>query len=88
MGVEILTKEDLWAFKNELIGEVKVLLSKDSPTSHTKWLRSAQVRKLLSISPGTLQQMRISGDLKYTKVGSIHFYRYSDVEAMLSKNKS
>lgn len=87
MGIEIVSKQDLVEFRNELISEIRLLLSQKDKQPSSKWLRSAQVRKLLNISPGTLQQMRISGDLKYTKVGGIHFYQESDIESMLKENR-
>ncbi len=86
MGMEIASKQDLVEFKNELLSEIRTLLSESNKQPSSRWLRSAQVRRLLSISPGTLQQMRISGELKYTKVGGIHFYQESDIESMLLKN--
>ena len=82
MGVEILTKEDLVEFRTKLIKEIERLITKTEPKDE-QWLRSTQVRDLLNVSPGTLQNMRISGKLKYSKVGGIHFYRQSDVEKML-----
>ncbi len=82
MGVEILTKEDLVEFRTKLIKEIERLITKTEPKDE-QWLRSTQVRELLNVSPGTLQNMRISGKLKYSKVGGIHFYRQSDVEKML-----
>lgn len=88
MSVEIVTKQDLIEFKGELLRELKSILMERSGGQASKWLRSAQVRKLLNISAGTLQQMRITGDLKYTKVGGIHFYLHSDIESMLTKNQS
>jgi len=88
MGIEIVSKQDLIEFRNELICEIKQLLSEKNKQPSSRWLRSAQVRKLLSISPGTLQQMRVSGDLKYTKIGGIHFYQESDIESMLRKNQT
>ena len=88
MGIEIVSKQDLIEFRNELICEIKQLLAEKNKQPSSRWLRSAQVRQLLSISPGTLQQMRVSGDLKYTKVGGIHFYQESDIESMLRKNQT
>lgn len=82
MGVEIVTKEDLVEFRTKLIQEIEKLIIRTEPKDE-QWLRSIQVRELLNISPGTLQNMRISGKLKYSKVGGIHFYRQSDVENML-----
>lgn len=82
MGVEIVTKEDLVEFRTKLIQEIEKLVTKAEPKEE-QWLRSIHVRELLNISPGTLQNLRISGKLKYSKVGGIHFYRQSDVERMM-----
>lgn len=82
MSVEIVTKEDLVEFGTKLIQEIEKLITK-TELKDEQWLRSIQVRELLNISPGTLQNMRISGKLKYSKVGGIHFYRQSDIEKML-----
>lgn len=80
--IEIITKEDLQQFKNELIQEIRSIVQ---PTqSETKeWLRSTDVRKMLKISPGTLQNLRINGTLRFTKVGSIMFYKYEDIVRLL-----
>ncbi|RYY00601.1 response regulator [bacterium] len=50
---------------------------------HKKWLRSAEVRAILNISPGTLQNLRINGTLAFTKVGSIFYYAFSDIQSLL-----
>jgi hypothetical protein len=73
MNVDLITKEDLNQFKKDLIQELTQLL-KTNTVSTKKWLRSVEVRKILSISPGTLQNLRINGSLKYSKVGSIFYY--------------
>ena len=52
-----------------------------------KWLKSNEVRKLLNISPGTLQNLRINGTLSYTKIGGIIYYAYSDLMKVLEQNK-
>ncbi len=51
-----------------------------------QWLKSNEVRKLLNISPGTLQNLRINGTLTYTKIGGIMYYSYSDIEKVLNGN--
>ena len=70
MNLEIITKEDLAAFKNDLLAEIKQLIQPGQGQSK-KWLKSNEVRKLLNISPGTLQNLRINGTLNYTRIGSI-----------------
>jgi len=85
MSVEVITKEDLQAFRLQLINDIKELfLPKLNRTKD--WLRSSEVRKLLNISPGTLQSFRLNGTIKSSKIGGIHFYRYSDIEKLLNKN--
>ncbi len=82
MTIDVITKEDLQDFRIQLIGDIKDLFLLRQTTTKD-WLRSSEVRKLLSISPGTLQSFRISGKLKSSKIGGIHFYRYSDLENLL-----
>lgn len=84
MPVELLTKQDLQQFKLELVHEIKQLLI-DKP-EQKKWLRSYEVKKLLNVSPGTLQNMRINGTLRPKKVGGIHFYDYDEIHQLLSSN--
>jgi len=82
MAIEIITKEDLEAFRKTLLNDIKVLLN--SPKNETKeWLRCADVRRILKVSTGTVQNLRVSGRLKSQKVGGIHFYKLTDIENMI-----
>lgn len=82
MGVEVITKEDLQVFRLQLLNDLKILL-KDKHDAKKEWLRSCEVRKLLDVSPGTLQNLRITGKLKSSKIGGIFFYKYSEIEKLL-----
>lgn len=84
MNIDLITKEDLKEFKASLILELKEMI-KPELKAHKKWLRSAEVRKILNISPGTLQNLRINGTLAFTKVGSIFYYAYDDIQGLLHK---
>ncbi|QEC75246.1 helix-turn-helix domain-containing protein [Mucilaginibacter ginsenosidivorax] len=81
-AIELITKEDLREFKGELLKEIKQLVQPGQGQSK-KWLKSAEVRKLLGISPGTLQNLRINGTLRFTKVGSIMYYKLEDINKIL-----
>lgn len=85
MALEIVTKEDLQEFKNDLLQELKNLLLPKS-NNQKQWLRSADVKVLLKISSGTLQNMRINGTLRYSKVGGTLYYNYEDIEKLLQSN--
>lgn len=86
MKVEFLTKDDLLDLKNELIAEIR----RHSPFYRKKneqvkeWIKSSEVMKLLGISPGTLQNMRLKGTIPYKKIGGLIFYRYEDIVEMMN----
>ena len=86
MAIEILTKADLYEFRKYLLEDIRGIL-KEKNEQTKKWLKSTEVRKLLNISPGTLQNLRINGTLSYTKIGGIIYYANQDIEKLLENNK-
>jgi len=84
-ALDLITKEDLKAFKAELLTEIKQILKPHSPEAK-QWLKSVEVRKMLSISPGTLQNLRISGTLRFTKIGGMMYYKLEDIHKILEGN--
>ena len=89
MAVSIITQEDLQVFKTEMVNEFRKILKEFQPDMPTnkKWLKSFEVRKMLNISPGTLQNLRINGSLPFTKIGGTMFYDQEDVNKMMEINK-
>ena len=87
MAATIITTEDLYEFKMELLEEIKQLFHQQSGNVTKKWLKSPEVRELLGISPGTLQNLRINGTLPYTKVGGVLYYDYQEIMQVLEKNR-
>jgi hypothetical protein len=87
MAATIITTEDLMEFKMELLDEIKQLLKNQSGQVTKKWLKTQEVRNLLSISQGTLQNLRINGTLSYTKVGSVLYYDHFEIMQLLEKNR-
>lgn len=87
MGATIITTEDLMEFKVELLEDIKDLLNNQNKQLNKKWLKSNEVRELLGISPGTLQNLRINGTLPYTKVGGVLYYEYHEIMEVLEQNK-
>jgi hypothetical protein len=88
MSAQIITTDDLREFKIELLDEIRNIVSEQKSATTKKWLKSSEVRKLLNISPGTLQTLRINGTLPYTKIGGTNYYNLTDIEKLLLKNKS
>ena len=83
---QLITIGDLENFKTNLLHEIKDLLKESSPTSVKKWLKSSEVKKLLGISTGTLQNLRVNGSLSYSKVGGIIFYDYNEIVKLIERN--
>jgi len=91
MATTIITPDDLEQFKWDLLSNIKEILDKkqDKPLplqEVKKWIKSHQVQRLLGISPGTLQTLRINGTMPYSKIGGILFYDKEIIERMLLEN--
>lgn len=84
---QLATVGDLESLRNDLVSEIKNLLSGLSSTPPKKWLKSSEVKKLLGISTGTLQNLRVNGSLSYSKVGGIIFYDYSEIAKLIERNE-
>ncbi|GGG49514.1 helix-turn-helix domain-containing protein [Bizionia arctica] len=87
MPATIITTEDLREFKLELLDDLKAIMNHNSGFTPKKWLKSPEVRDFLSISPGTLQNLRINGILPYTKVGGVIYYDYEEIQKVMEDNK-
>jgi len=87
--LDLITRDDLQRFKEELFAQLRQLnIATGDISPDKKWMKSAEVRKLLTISPGTLQNLRINGTLRFTKFGSLMFYKREDIEKILEDNLS
>ena len=82
MAHEIITLEDLQQFRLQLLEDLKAL-NQNQTHANKEWLRSADVRRLLNISHGTLQNLRINGTLPFRNLGSIIFFKYDDIVRLL-----
>lgn len=87
MPVNILTTDDLYEFKLELLDEIKKIIKPQTLQESKKYLKSAEVMEMLSISPGTLQNLRINGTLPYSKIGGIILYEEREIERVMEENK-
>ncbi|MCB0473748.1 MAG: helix-turn-helix domain-containing protein [Flavobacteriaceae bacterium] len=87
MSTAIITTDDLYEFKMELLDEIKQLLQNHNNQSAKRWLKSQEVRELLGISPGTLQNLRINRTIPYTKIGGVLYYDYNEIIKVFEKNR-
>jgi len=68
---EGVTKEDLRQFGLYLIGTIRSMIQvaakDDDPAVHPEWLKSGVVRQMLDISPSSLQNLRVTGKVRFKK---------------------
>ena len=87
MSVEIVTKEDLQMFRMQLLDDIKSLLTgiagKDEKP---EWLKSGDVRKILNVSPGTLQNLRVNGQLHPKKISGSWYYSLKEIKALFKND--
>lgn len=88
MPTQIITTDDLREFKIELLEDIKKLLKTSSSTGTKKYLKSAEIMKLLKISSGTLQTLRINGTLPFIKIGGIIFYDAEEISKVMQENST
>lgn len=78
-----VTKEDLRQFGMLLIGTIRKMVegSKTVSEDHVEveWLKARVVRKMLDISPGSLQNLRITGKVRFKKVLGSYYYNKDDL---------
>ena len=86
MAIEVITREDLNEFRTLLLSDLNTMFNSKAQ-QQKQWLKSNEVRKLLNISPGTLQNLRVNGTLTYTKIGGILYYSSNDLEKTIEINK-
>jgi hypothetical protein len=87
MPAQIITTDDLREFKMELLDAITRLFENKGEQRTKKWLKSSEVRKILNVSPGTLQTLRVKGTLPSTKIGGTHYFNFNDIEKLLSQKK-
>ncbi len=86
MEVDIVTREDLHHFRGQLLEDIKSLIKPVS--KHSAWLSSAEVRRMLKISPSTLQTLRVKENIQISKLLGRYYYNADDIERIFQKNAS
>ena len=87
LASQLITVEDLQQFKKQFLEELLAALKTQTGIIPKKWMKSHEVRRFLKISPGTLQTLKTSGIIPYSKVGGIHLYDFGDIEKVLESGK-
>ncbi|MCH7402255.1 helix-turn-helix domain-containing protein [Belliella kenyensis] len=77
--IELITKKDLEELRLQLLEDLERLL-KPKEKEQKDWVKSDEVRRILKISPGSLQNLRIRGLLNPKKIGGSYYYQKKEIE--------
>ena len=85
---QLVTLADLQEFKNDLLLSIKGIIQSHTPQPVKKWLKSYEVKKILNISTGTLQNLRSNGTLPHTKIGGLIYYDAELINKVMAGQKA
>ena len=72
----------------EVQAEIQSLKKNKGEQFHEEWMDGQEVALALHISPRTLQTLRCSGQLPFSRLHNKLYYKPSDVKALLENNYS
>ncbi|MBS1605210.1 MAG: helix-turn-helix domain-containing protein [Bacteroidetes bacterium] len=80
---QLVTIKDLEEFRTKLLMDIRMMLEGHMNKTRKRWLKSHEVRKLLGISAGTLQNLRNKGKIPFSKVGGLIYYDAGEIDKMM-----
>lgn len=84
-----VTKDDLRQFGLLLLNDIRKIIDEsqtsEKETLDPEWLKSRVVRKLMDMSPGSLQNLRVTGKVRFKKVLGSYYYNKSDLRKLFSE---
>ena len=88
MELVLTKKDDLRKVLREEIDQAlkRGLLGREDPTGK-EWLSNSELISYLNLSKATLQRLRRSGQLPFSKLNGLIFYKRSDVIDLLERNR-
>lgn len=80
----MVSKQDLEILRIRISSDIEQLLESRLGQSNDEfdWLRSKAIRKMMDISPATLQNLRITGKIRYKKIMGSYYYNRTDIQKL------
>lgn len=80
---DMVTKEDLRQFGLELLRNIGTLMTQTREVQNEivdqEWIKSKQVRLLMNMSPGSIQNLRVTQKVRYKKILGSYYYNKVDL---------
>tara|TARA_R110002033_G_scaffold166759_5_gene205576 strand:+ start:15780 stop:16049 length:270 start_codon:yes stop_codon:yes gene_type:complete len=79
----MVTKEDLRQFGLELLCNIGTLMTQTREVQNEivdqEWIKSKQVRLLMNMSPGSIQNLRVTQKVRFKKILGSYYYNKVDL---------
>ncbi|MDG2432850.1 DNA-binding protein [Flavobacterium sp.] len=89
---DMITKEDLRQFGLELLGNIGTLITQTKEgygdVIDQEWIKSKQVRKLMNMSPGSVQNLRVTEKVRFKKIVGSYYYNKADLLKLFTDERS
>ncbi len=85
---EEVTKDDLRQFGLLLMNNIRQIVeaaTSEKEEIHPEWLKSRVVRKLMDMSPGSLQNLRVTGKVRFKKILGSYYYNKMDLQNLFNE---
>ena len=86
-----INKDDLRQFGLLLVDQFKQIIknkqNKDDDDLNPEWIKSRVVKKLMDMSAASLQNLRITGKVRFKKILGSYYYNKSDVMNLFNDKK-
>ncbi|WP_348797975.1 DNA-binding protein [Flavobacterium adhaerens] len=86
-----INKDDLRQFGLLLVDQFKQIIknnqNKDDDDLNPEWIKSRVVKKLMDMSAASLQNLRITGKVRFKKVLGSYYYNKSDLMNLFNDKK-
>lgn len=83
---EYVTKDDLRQYSLMIIDEIRKLKPEIKKDDEVEWLKSRAARKMLTMSAGSLQNLRVTGQVRFKKVLGSYYYNRTDLLKLFTEN--
>ena len=89
MTGDSVTKDDLRQFGLLLLNDIRKIIedsqTTDKESLDPEWLKSGVVRKLMDMSAGSLQNLRVTGKVRFKKVLGSYYYNKADLRKLFAE---
>ena len=89
---DMVTKEDLRQFGLELLCNIGTLMTQTREVQNEivdqEWIKSKKVRLLMNMSPGSIQNLRVTQKVRFKKILGSYYYNKVNLLKLFTDERS